>query len=209
MANEIGNIEGRVFYCDKLELYHNWAPDWTTNTFNYYQQLVNFYLRMTEGWSTGIWENNKVYLLAGINNEQASGILHLFKFRNTYSGASDPTLINDLYTLRGYETPCVGTTSWIELDNPRRNRFTERYANLTYKTAQMFSDDLNQISELSNEPDCEIYIVGMPRGPLTPDPEFSPDELFRIVEMMCKAYGGSFNYLSIQADVVTHSRSYL
>lgn len=207
-VNESGpNLYENLFYCSKLILHHRWRPSWTSNWYNYYGQLINYYLG-DDNWRGEIWQNNNIYLLAGINAYSDVGQnLHLIKHINTYSG-EDPTIVYDLMRIQGTYFYTTGNGHWMELNTGRRDYFYEDYTSLNMKTAQRISDDLAQIDEFDNEPDCEVYFVGMPRGPLFYDPDFTNDELMTIIRMMCELNGGTCYYTALIEDIVEHDAPY-
>lgn len=208
LYNQTGpELNETTFYCSKLKLYHNFKPNWTTSRYNYYGQIVNYYLG-DDNWVGDLWQNNNIYLLAGINTYSSVGQnLHLIKHRNTYSG-EDPTIVYTLFRIQGTYFEATGNGHWMELNTDRRDYFYEQYTSLNMKTAHRISDDLAQIAEFDDEPACELYFIGMPRGALYVDPDFTNDELMTIVKMMCELHGSTCYYTALVEDIVEHDAPY-
>lgn len=189
-----------IFYAMRLKLRKKTDGTTTYPNYDYYSLLCNYYLYITNlNWSIGFGNesNALVYLLAG---KPETGSLYWIQIENS---AVTPPVLNIRPQLEVFQSSFRhGYDDWAEIDNPRRNVFYGDYETFSYRCAQRFANYIKNVSELSGEPDAEMFMIGYPISAPAVVPDFSEDELFYLVRFMCELNNGTCPYTYITQHIV-------
>ena len=186
----------RTYYAIKLLLDNTEntsldIPEWSQH--NYSKLLSNYYFPSDfSAWALGD-STNPAYFVAGVNNN-----LYVMKFSETAFRRSISTF-DDSGTTAGSGEAAIYNPSQRNVYDFSWYSFKNHGGSDPHQTSDAIAYWLHKIPQLVNEPECELFIIGVPdSSPFQLSPQFTNAQLENIVRMMCNVSDGDFEYTSIQ-----------